>query len=149
MVGSMTSYRQTWCWRSQEFLALLHLDPKAGRRRLSSAGSQEKGVLHPGGNLSIGPWSPPPQWLNSPNKATPPNSAKSYGPSPRVYFRIRGRASGRLADLHTYRHSTTTIKWLWPKVKNKRIKTCVIFMKGLRYQNQLSKSSELEWWSKS
>jgi hypothetical protein len=39
------------------------------------------GFLHTGRSLSIGPQSPPPQWGTSSNKATPPNTATSCGPS--------------------------------------------------------------------
>jgi hypothetical protein len=37
---------------------VLHLDPKAARKKLSSTGSQEEGIFHIAGNLSIGPQSP-------------------------------------------------------------------------------------------
>jgi hypothetical protein len=69
-------------------LGVLHLDPKAGRRRLSSAGSEEEKLFYTGRSLSIGglkahlqgdtllqqahPYS---------NKATSPISVTSHGTS--------------------------------------------------------------------
>ena len=49
-------------------LRVLHLDLKAARTRLSSAGSLEEAL-------------PSPQRHTSSNKAIPPNSATPYGPS--------------------------------------------------------------------
>ena len=40
---------------------VLHLYPKATRRRLASAGSQDEGLFHTVWSLHIGPQSPPPQ----------------------------------------------------------------------------------------
>jgi hypothetical protein len=41
-----------------EELRVLHLDPKAARRSLSSADSQEEGLFHCGQRLRIGPLGP-------------------------------------------------------------------------------------------
>ena len=41
-------------------LRVLHLDPKAARKELTSTGSQEEDFFYPGQSLSIGPQSPPP-----------------------------------------------------------------------------------------
>lgn len=50
MVGSMAASRQTVL----EELRVLRLDPKAARRRLVSAGSQEEALFNIGWSLSIG-----------------------------------------------------------------------------------------------
>jgi hypothetical protein len=66
-------------------MRVLHLDPKAARKRLSSAGSQERDLLLIGQRLS--PQNPPLQWPfleqghTHSNKATPPNSVTSHRPS--------------------------------------------------------------------
>jgi hypothetical protein len=53
-------------------LRVLHLDPKAAKRRWSSAGSQEETPFHTGWDLSTSrPQSSPTQWHASSNKATP------------------------------------------------------------------------------
>lgn len=55
-------------------LIIVYLDPKAGRRILSSTGSQEEALFHTGRNLSIENSKPMPTVMHS-NKAMPPNSA--------------------------------------------------------------------------
>jgi hypothetical protein len=68
-------------------LKCLHLDLKAGRRRPSSAGSQEEALSHVEWDLSTGTQNPSLQRHISLNKATPtptghtPNSVTSLGPS--------------------------------------------------------------------
>ena len=69
-----------------EELRSLHLDPKAAKRILSSAGSQEETIFHPVCSLSlyVRPQSPPltvihflRQGHTHSYKATPPNNATS------------------------------------------------------------------------
>jgi hypothetical protein len=56
---------------------LLHFDPKAARRGLSSALGRDWTL----GDLKAYLSTPLPLWLTSSNMATPPNSATSYGSS--------------------------------------------------------------------
>jgi hypothetical protein len=68
--GSLSASSQAWCWRRS-----LEFYPR-------SEGCQKETVFHPGQSLNTRSPESLPTWRHtSSNKATPPNSAPSHGPS--------------------------------------------------------------------